>query len=302
MASAEPDPLPADDRARLKAHFDVPPASHPDRWAKLWETGDFLPWDRGTPNPALLELLNQRKDLIGDCFVEDAGKRRRKRALIPGCGRGYDVLLLASYGYDAYGLEVSAKAVERCEEEKRVNGGRYPVHDEAVGAGVSTFLQGDFFSCEWGERVAGGETFELIYDYTVRHLLGLMDIDSSVLPRLIDEQQFFCALNPAMRPAWARRMTQLLSQETPGHLICLEFPTYKDPSTGGPPFGLTPQTYIEHLSHPGEEIPYDESGHVVVGTRGQPTPGSLTRIDHWQPERTHEIGKGTDWISVWRRS
>lgn len=40
-----------------------------------------------------------------------------------------------------------------------------------------------------------------------------------------------------MRPAWALRYTQLLAKD--GRLVCLEFPTYKAPSTGGPPFGLT---------------------------------------------------------------
>ncbi|KAL8973535.1 MAG: hypothetical protein Q9197_002222 [Variospora fuerteventurae] len=145
MTGETPTALSADDRARLKAHFDVDTASHPDRWAKLWDAGNFLPWDRGTPNPALVDLLDQRKDLIGGCFVEDAGKRRRKRALVPGCGKGYDVLLLASYGYDAYGLEVSEKAVERCVEERTANGHKYPVRHEDAGMGQSTFLQGDFF-------------------------------------------------------------------------------------------------------------------------------------------------------------
>lgn len=102
-----------------------------------------------------------------------------------------------------------------------------------------------------------------------------------------------------MRPAWAQRMSQLLAKGPSGRLICIEFPTYKEPSTGGPPFGLTPQTYVEHLSHPGEELAYDENGHVKVRSQGQPTSGSLERLDHWQPARTHEIGKGTDWVSVW---
>ncbi|KAI4195039.1 MAG: hypothetical protein LQ348_002528 [Seirophora lacunosa] len=277
MTEQKPAPPPTDDRARLKAHFNVATTSHPDRWAKLWDAGNFLPWDRGTPNPALVDLLDQRKDLIGDCFVEDAGKRRRKRALVPGCGKGYDVLLLASYGYDAYGLEVSEKAVERCVEERTANGDKYPVRREDAGMGQSIFLHGDFFDGGWSKDVVDGGTFELIYDYT-----------------------FFCALNPAMRPAWALRMSQLLSRNPPGHLICLEFPTYKDPSTGGPPFGLTPQTYVEHLSQPGKEIPYDESGYVKTGSPSQSSPQSLERLDHWQPERTHEIGKGTDWISVWQ--
>lgn len=167
MTGENPTALSADDRARLKAHFDVDTASHPDRWAKLWDAGNFLPWDRGTPNPAFVDLLDQRKDLIGGCFVEDAGKRRRKRALVPGCGKGYDVLLLASYGYDAYGLEVSEKAVERCIEERTANGHKYPVRHENAGMGQSKFLQGDFFDGRWNKDAVNGGTFELIYDYTV---------------------------------------------------------------------------------------------------------------------------------------
>ncbi|KAL8739187.1 MAG: hypothetical protein Q9181_000078 [Wetmoreana brouardii] len=275
MARAENEQSPPDDRSRLRSHFDVPDSTHTDRWAKLWDAGDFLPWDRGGPNPALVDLLDQRQDLIGNCFIEEGtGAKRRKKAFVPGCGRGYDVLLLASYGYDAYGLEVSAKAVERCEEEERANGHKYTVKDASAGAGKTTFLTGDFFGSGWSNDVGG--TFELIYDYT-----------------------FFCALKPSMRPAWAQRMCQLLASRPVGHLICLEFPTYKEPSTGGPPFGLTPDTYVEHLGHPGDELPYDEDGHVKVGSHGQPKPDGLERLDHWQPVRTHEIGKGTDWVSIW---
>lgn len=186
MAATNPNPSSTDDRARLKAHFDIAHTSHPDRWIKLWDAGDFLPWDRGTSNPALVDLLDQRRDLIGDCFVEDAGKRRRKRALVPGCGKGYDVLLLASYGYDAYGLEVSEKAVERCIEERDVNGDKYPVKYVAAGAGKSTFVQGDFFADAWSAEVVGGGTFEMIYDYTVISLHGLMPL--SLLAHLVNWQ------------------------------------------------------------------------------------------------------------------
>jgi hypothetical protein len=101
-----------------------------------------------------------------------------------------------------------------------------------------------------------------------------------------------------MRPAWALRQSQLLAPH--GKLICLEFPTYKDPLTGGPPFGLTPETYVQHLGHPGETVPYDEHGHVESSVPREINSTALVRVAHWQPERTHEIGKGTDWISVWR--
>lgn len=166
-----------DARARLLAHFPNGTSDTPDRWAILWDKGDFLPWDIGAPNPALGDLLTDRKDLIGTCFKDDGtaaekedegGRKVRKKALVPGCGRGYDVLLLASFGYDAYGLEVSDKAIELCVQEQQTNGDKYPIKDEAVGYGTVSFLKGDFFRDEWNEKIPGGGKFDLIYDYTVR--------------------------------------------------------------------------------------------------------------------------------------
>ncbi|KAL8699801.1 MAG: hypothetical protein Q9224_001254 [Gallowayella concinna] len=166
MATTTASPPPSDDRARLRSHFNGPESTHPDRWAQLWEAGDFLPWDRGGPNPALIDLLNEKRAIIGDYFVEDASaSKRRKTALVPGCGRGYDVLLLANHGYDAYGLEVSEKAVERCYEEKKVNEHKYMRKGHSNNAGTSTFIKGDFFDTQWVHAVPGGK-FDLIYDYT----------------------------------------------------------------------------------------------------------------------------------------
>lgn len=166
-----------DARARLLAHFSDGTSDTPDRWAVLWDKGDFLPWDIGAPNPALGDVLTDRKELIGTCFKEEGtaaekegedGRKVRKKALVPGCGRGYDVILLASFGYDAYGLEVSDKAVELCVQEQQTNGAKYPIEDESVGYGTVNFLKGDFFRDEWTKKIPGGGKFDLIYDYTVR--------------------------------------------------------------------------------------------------------------------------------------
>lgn len=196
-----------DVRARLLKHFPNGTSDSPDRWALLWDQGDFLPWDIGAPNPALGDVLTDRKELFGTCFKvkeeeeeeeeggittaaaeakkkkkkeEDKGVRNtdnrvvvRKRALVPGCGRGYDVSLLASFGYDAYGLEVSDKAVELCVQEHQTNGDKYPIKvDESVGYGNVTFLKGDFFRDDWIEKIPGDGKFDLIYDYTVRTLFS----------------------------------------------------------------------------------------------------------------------------------
>ena len=60
----------------------------------------------------------QRADTIGGPIAQDG---QRRKALVPGCGRGVDVLLLASFGYDAYGLECSATAVDACKKEEKEN-------------------------------------------------------------------------------------------------------------------------------------------------------------------------------------
>lgn len=157
-------------RARLKSHFhQAETAQHGSRWEDLWHAGGFLPWDRAKPNPALEDVLVDRQDLTGGPVVQGSGEaKRRKRALVPGCGRGYDVLLLASFGYDAYGLEVSQTAVERCKEEQGKNGSIYSARDPSLGLGNVTFLHGDFFAEDWLGALESDGKVDLIYDYTVR--------------------------------------------------------------------------------------------------------------------------------------
>lgn len=154
-------------RARLISHFTGGSAKQGLRWEELWANADFLPWDRHAVNPALIDILADRQDLIGGPTVQTSdGRSRRRRALVPGCGRGYDVLLFASFGYDAVGLEVSASAVEACWEERDRNESQYPMQDASVGRGQIDFMQGDFFEDDWTQRLLDGQV-DLIYDYTV---------------------------------------------------------------------------------------------------------------------------------------
>ncbi|KAK7732047.1 hypothetical protein SLS57_001027 [Botryosphaeria dothidea] len=288
---------PTDARERLLSHFgDTAARDQGSRWDELWQDGDFLPWDKGFPNPALHELLtthvfpNPRKGVRSEDrplvpAPVDRATSRRKRALVPGCGKGYDVVLLASAGYDAWGLEVSASAIEKAQawykelEEKKFK--KYEtIDEEETGRGSVNFVVGDFFSDSWIKET-GGTEFDMIYDYT-----------------------FLSALPPELRPAWALRMSQLLSHDPNASLICVEFPTYKPPNTGGPPFGLPSKTYEQHLSRPGDDVKYSEDGYVVeerdeAGVVPRNKFG-LVRIAHYQPEQTHEIGKGTDFVSIWR--
>jgi SAM-dependent methyltransferase len=183
MSSTTPEE--PNDRTKLRDMFTAPYDKHQSLWSDLWDKGDWLPWDRSYSNPALTDALRTRPDLLGAPIeapstqntVADRGAlvgQRRKTALVPGCGRGYDVLLLASLGYDAYGLEVSEKAVEACVRNAADTYDKYK--DEQAGEGKSdaggryTFIQGDFFKDEWLELSALNDKdfkFDLIYDYTV---------------------------------------------------------------------------------------------------------------------------------------
>lgn len=172
MAESQ-DILASQSPTRLEQFFHGTAAEGQSRWAKLWDTGDFLPFDRGFSNPALEDTLTQQRDVLGTATdnSDEIKPAIRRRALVPGCGRGYDVLLLASFGYDAYGLEISETALKRAREEQEKNGEKYHVRDEAIGKGKVDFIHGDFFeSASWvgkDGKLGDGQMFDLIYDYTV---------------------------------------------------------------------------------------------------------------------------------------
>lgn len=118
-------------------------------------------------------------------------------------------------------------------------------------------------------------------------------------------------------------MQQLLAQPN-GRLVCLEFPTGKHPSTGGPPHSAAFWFYQLHLSNPGNEqiITYGEKKHLahhnpgkdidqahrdwaINANAGKSTGAGLAMIVRFKPSVTHESGQsykgsfGRDWVSVW---
>lgn len=103
------------------------------------------------------------------------------------------MLLFASFGYDACGLECSAAAVEACNKEEKENYRRYRVRDEKVGKGKVTFVQGDFFDDTWLMEIrAPRNGFNIIYDYTACRLnadIGLYSVITINFSPLI-----FCVL------------------------------------------------------------------------------------------------------------
>ncbi len=157
---------PADLDKMSSTFRDQPVSAHGPRWDDLWRES-FTPWDRGGPSLALDEILRERPELFS-ASSQKAGQRR-KRALVPGCGRGYDVLLLRAWGYDVWGLDFSAEATAQATENERVSGGLevYATRPGVAESGQVSWVTGDFFGQELGSLL-GDDKFDLIFDYTVR--------------------------------------------------------------------------------------------------------------------------------------
>ncbi|KAI9067161.1 S-adenosyl-L-methionine-dependent methyltransferase [Trametes sanguinea] len=165
-------------------------------WDEAWKT-KLTPWDAGTFQPALQELVES-----GAVNLPKSG-----RALVPGCGRGYDAVYIArSLGLDTLGADISAKAVQAAKDYKNAIGGPDNVRFEVT----------DFFAMDTPAA------FDLAYDYT-----------------------FFIAIPPALRPAWGKQMTKLVKPG--GFLITLVFPIEEEYTDAGPPFFVRPEHYAEVL-------------------------------------------------------
>ena len=99
-------------------------------------------------------------------------------------------------------------------------------------------------------------------------------------------------------------MASLLAPK--GRLVCLEFPSGKALSEGGPPWGVSPELYEALLAAPGEGVQYGDSGEVVDVPSPKPRDAGLHRLSLIKPPRTHKAGMNEDgsvqdFISVWCR-
>lgn len=65
-----------------------------------------LPWDSGTPDPQLVELVEQGVITPG-------------RTLEIGCGTGTHAIWLSTRGFDVHGIDISKLAIERAEAKRR---------------------------------------------------------------------------------------------------------------------------------------------------------------------------------------
>lgn len=193
-------------------------------WQTAWAEGR-TPWDAGSSAPLLTALVTK-------------GEVTGRRALVPGCGSGYDVLTLAGGGITTLGIDLAQVAVQRFEALRCQAG---------LSARLAQCRTADFFVEPFAEP------FDLVWDYT-----------------------FLCALDPAQRPAWAKRMAEVIASG--GELLTLLFPVDagRDPHEG-PPYALNPDQVESSLA------PYF--------ARASLAPASLS----------HKARLGREWLGRWRR-
>ncbi|XP_074281299.1 putative thiol methyltransferase 2 isoform X5 [Silene latifolia] len=125
-------------------------------WEKCWEIG-LTTWDLREPTPIVEHLV--RNDLLP-----------KGRALVPGCGSGYDVVTLASPDRYVIGLDLSKSAVKRAGE----------LAATSSNGTCFSFVQADFFT--WNPT----ELFDLIFDYT----LMIMTVDRLTKYQLLIMKRF----------------------------------------------------------------------------------------------------------------
>lgn len=107
-----------------------------DDWAERYRVGRTS-WDLGEPHPELLRRIDS-----GELAPPSSGAR----ALVPGCGRGHDVLALAAAGWNVTAVDLVTELSSGFED--------------FAGAGAVEFVAGDVFEVD----LSG--TFELLWEHT----------------------------------------------------------------------------------------------------------------------------------------
>jgi len=126
-------------------------------WQGHYESND-LGWDLGEVAPPFVQLWQEEKLPVG-------------KVLVPGCGRGHEVVFLAENGFEVTAIDFSEGAITHLEnalKERNLKG---------------RVLHQDFFSLD--------DSHDGVYD-------------------LVLEQTFFCAIAPRQRQDYALNVARIL--------------------------------------------------------------------------------------------
>jgi len=104
-------------------------------WEVLYQTGE-TGWDRGQVSPAL------------ETWIQQGVIQHGSNILIPGCGRGYEVVALAKLGFDVTAIDLAPSAIEALNQK---------LTDEGVSA---TTICADIFTHQFDRQ------FDVVYEQT----------------------------------------------------------------------------------------------------------------------------------------
>lgn len=204
--------------------------NYSERWEIMWNGGNHeyevkngdggslkpgQAFDAGRSCPHLEPFLKQKKHMLVDTT-----------AVIPGCGRGYDVETFAKYCKEVTGIELAQTAVVAAKEYLGDK------HDNAQ------VIQGNFLEDSGNIEVQ----YDVGYDYT-----------------------FFCALHPDMRDNWAKAWSKTIQKGGILITSMFPVLPEDSRDQTGPPWPVWPDLYTEHLQKYGftleslEKVPHDGS-------------------------------------------
>ncbi|KAJ3105160.1 hypothetical protein HDU97_008442 [Phlyctochytrium planicorne] len=155
-------------------------------WEKQWEESK-TGWDLGASIPGF-------KNALDELLQNQLAGRKDLMALVPGCGRGYDVIEFAKRGVEAVGLDLADTGVKEAIKYR---------NSQNVSEALAKFQTADFF--KWTPAAK----FDIVYDQT-----------------------FLCALDKHLRPSWSTKISQITAPG--GYLICMMFPLRPDDEKGPP--------------------------------------------------------------------
>ena len=164
-------------------------------WDTAWKM-KLTPWDlKGKINPVFIQILDS--GYVGRYIPGDD----TTKALIPGCGSGYELLYLKKQEFTKIvGLDISQTAIDFGKDSmlKALKGNQVAFDNSGI-----DFVCDDFFNLT-NEIVK--DKYHFIYDAL-----------------------FFAAIDPEMRPAWAKVMAQLILP-VHGTLVTCIYPLYDENS------------------------------------------------------------------------
>jgi len=163
--------------------------------------------------------------------------------LVPGCGRGHEARLLACLGFETVGLDISGEALRQA---RHLHGDDPP---------RLLWLQANLLDAE---------------------ALAAAGLGPGSLAGVV-EHTCFCAIDPALRPAYLETVTRLLA---PGGWLLGLF--WCHGRAGGPPYGADPGELARQLGQAG-----------LVRELWTPACGSATGRDG--------TVRDNEWLGFWRR-